>query len=112
MSAVELSDLEAMVQKGQELKTLLKETPEILSFMKCLHKTGEKQIILPVNLDVLVMANQAAKVLGTDKSNIYRYVREGLLQPFYTPHSQYMKFWLSDVKALARKERITDEAIS
>lgn len=111
MSAVELSDLEAMVQKGQELKALLQETPEILSFMKCLHKSGDKQIVMPVSMDVLVLANQAAKVLGTDKSNIYRYVREGLIRPFYTPHSQYMKFWLSEVKALARREKIPDEAI-
>ena len=111
MGEINISDLDAMVQKGQELKELLQGTPEILSFVKCLHNSGEKQIVLPINMDVLLRASQAAKVLGTDKTCIYRYVREGLLHPFYTPHSQYMKFWLSDVKALARKERIDDEAV-
>lgn len=103
MSEIKMNDLEALVEKGRELKALLQETPEILSYLKLVNDMSDKKVILSGATDVLLRAGQAAKVLGTDKSTIYRYVREGLLHPRWTPHSQYMKFWLSEVRGLVQE---------
>ncbi len=104
MNGIEMADLDALVEKGRELKALLQETPEILSYLKLVNDMSDKKVVLSGATDVLLRAGQAAKVLGTDKSTIYRYMREGLLHPRWTPHSQYMKFWLSEVRGLVREE--------
>lgn len=95
-------EIEALLEKGRELKTLLAEAPEIITFLGLMKDLGEEKVILPVKTDTLIRAGQAAVILGIDKATIYRYVREGLLRPYYTPHSTHMKFWLSDVKAIPK----------
>lgn len=104
MNGIEMADLDALVEKGRELKALLQETPEILSYLKLVNDMSDKKVVLSGATDVLLRAGQAAKVLGTDKSTIYSYVREGLLRPKWTPNSKYMKFWLSEVRGLVREE--------
>ena len=105
MEQILMTDLEAMVEKGRELQTLLTDTPEILSFLELMRDMKDGKAIMPVKTDTLILAGQAASILSVDKATIYRYVREGILRPYYTPHSSYMKFWLSDVKAVPQEVR-------
>ena len=97
-----MASLDAMLEKGRELKKLLGETPEILSFLQLMRDTGKPEII-PMQTDILVRAGQAATILNVDKAMIYRYVDNGLLHPYYTPPSSHMKFWMSEVKRIPRR---------
>ena len=54
--------------------------------------------------DVLIRAHTAAEILCVSKSAIYGFERQGLLQSYYTPGSNHKKYWLSQVKAIAKKE--------
>ena len=96
-------DLEALVTRSQELKKLLKETPEIITLLQLLKEQGSDKAVTVIKTDALLLAGQAATVLAVDKARIYGYVKEGLLKPYYTPGSSRMKFWLSEVKALAKE---------
>jgi len=104
---MELAEIEALVEKGQELKKLLQETPEIISFLTLLKDLGDEKVVLPIKTDILIRAGQAAEILGVDKALIYKYVKEGRLHPYRTPPASHMKFWLSEVKAIPQKEVIT-----
>ena len=75
-------------------------TPEMIRFMELTRDTGA--MVMPVKGDTLIFMNDAAKVLHTNSTMISRYVKEGLLRPVYTPHCNKRKFWLSEVKALAK----------
>lgn len=61
-------------------------------------------VLMPIKGDTLIYLSDAAKVLHTNTTTISRYVKEGLLQPVFTPHCSKRKFWLSEVKGLARRE--------
>ena len=76
-------------------------TPELLKFLELTQ--GVEGAVMPVKADKLVRMGEAAKVLDTNTTMISRYVREGLLKPVYTPYSRQRKFWLSEVKGLARR---------
>ena len=91
MEQIAMNDLNALVAKGQELKAILTETPEILSFLRLIKDLGDGKAVLPAQTDALVFAGQAAKVLGVDKATIYRYVKDGILKPYYTPYCSYIE---------------------
>lgn len=76
-------------------------TPELLRFMELAQNT--ETVIMPIKGDKLIFAGQAAETLHVNPNMITRYVNEGLLNPVYTPHSSKRKFWLSEVKALAKR---------
>ena len=90
MTEISLENLNALVTAGEKLKRLLQDTPEVLEYLRLVS-------------GVLVRAGEAAQVLGVNKETIYRYAEEKLLTPLYTPHSNQMKFWLSEVKSVAKK---------
>ena len=104
MSEISLETLEVLIKKGRELKQLLKETPEILEYLRLLEKfsNGERSII-PIPTDKLVKSGEAAEVLGVNKATIDNYSKAGILTPLYTAGSNHKKFWLSEVKAVAKK---------
>lgn len=87
------------VEEIKELSAVL--TPELLRFMELAQNT--EPVLMPVESDVLIYTGQAATVLHTNTTMISRYVKEGLLEPVYTPHCSKRKFWLSEVKKLARR---------
>lgn len=102
MSAVfDFTELDALVAKGRELQSLLKETPGILNFLQLIKETGQIMAVLPAQSDALICAGEAAGILKVDRGSIYRYEKAGLLKAYYTPGSLRKKFWLSDVKELA-----------
>ena len=87
----------------QELKILSNLlTPEILEFLKLSQNADTS--IMPIKGDKLIQMSEAASVLNVNPSMISRYVKEGLLTAYYTPHSSRRKFWLSEVKGLADKD--------
>ena len=104
MTEINLEALEKLLKKGRELKQLLKETPEILEYLRLLEKfsNGERSII-PIPTDKLVKSGEAAEVLGVNKATIDGYAKAGILTPLYTAGSTHKKFWLSEVKAVAKK---------
>lgn len=89
-----------MAQAVRELGTAL--TPEVIEFLRLSQHADTS--ILPIKGDKLITMGEAASVLDVNTTTISRFVREGLLHAYYTPHSRMRKFWLSDVKALARGE--------
>lgn len=88
------------VKELLELKEAL--TPELIRFLELTQ--GIEGVVMPVKADKLIRQGEAAEVLDVSRSTISRYVREGLLQPVYTPHSSQRKFWLSEVKGIVRRE--------
>lgn len=102
---VDMEQLDLLIQKGRELKALLEENPEILDFLKAIKETKDIKAIMPIKSDALIHAGEAAEVLGVNKACIYKYVKHGLLTPYYTPGSDFMKFWLSEVMDLPSTER-------
>lgn len=53
--------------------------------------------------DKLIRAAEAARILNVGKQTVYWYVSEGLLNAYYTAGSPHKKFWLSEVKAVAKR---------
>ena len=89
-----------MVEAGEKLKQLLTESPEILEYLRLIKGVD---VLFPAKSDVLIRTSEAAKFLGVSKNTIRHYVREKILTPMYTPNSNHMKFWLSDVKKIVLK---------
>lgn len=108
---VSIAEIEAIVEKGWELQALLKESPNIMQFLRLVKETGESMAALPALSDVLICAGEAANVLKVDRGSVYRYEKAGLLKAYYTPGSLRKKFWLSDVKELARPTPSEMEAL-
>ena len=105
MTEISLENLNALVSAGEKLKRLLTETPEVLEYLR-LVSGGEEKNILPMKSDVLISAGEAAKVLNVGKETIYRYAAEKILTPLYTPYSNRIKFWLSEVKGVVKKGQV------
>ena len=101
MTEINMETLNALVDKGRELQQLLTESPEILEYLRLI-QNGENNV-LPIKTDVLIRVGEAAKILCVSKATIYRYAVEKVLTPYYTANSEQMKFWYSEVKALAKK---------
>ena len=92
-----------MLENLKELKELSKIlSPDLIRFMELAQNTST--VVMPIKGDKLVFIGEAAETLHVNTAMIARYVKDGLLKPVYTPHSGKRKFWLSEVKALARRE--------
>lgn len=102
--SIRLAELEALVEKGKELQRLLDESPEILKFMELMKELGDSAAILPAKADRLIRAGEAAQILGVEKSQIYKYAKEGKLTALYTAGSSHKKFWLSAVMNLPKED--------
>lgn len=100
MAEISLENLNALVEKGRELQKLLTETPEIIDYLRLINSGNA----LPLKTDMLIRVGEAAKILCVSKSTIYQFVIEKILTPYYTADSKQMKFWYSEVKALAKRK--------
>ena len=103
MTEISIENINALIDKGRELKNLLTGTPEILEFLRIAESFNEEKNILPLSSDKLVRTGEAAKILCVSKGMIQQYVKEGILTPLYTAGSGHKRFWLSEVKAVAKR---------
>lgn len=104
MKMAEETALIGVVEQMERIQQILKETPEVLTFLNLMKETKVPALVSPVKSDVLVEAGQAAKVLKVSAVKIGQYHTQGLLPAYYVPDSNHRKFWLSDVMSLARRE--------
>ena len=95
---ISLDALDAMLAKGQELKSLLESSPEIAAFAEALKETKGPILVLPG--ERFIRAGEAAKILGVNENTISQYARQGKLTAYYTPGSSHRKYMLSAVLAL------------
>lgn len=102
MTEINLKNLDALISKAQELKKLLKETPEILSYLQLLKELDAEKLSLPKVDDVLLKSSEAAEILGVNKSSISQFVKTGQLRGYIVAGSSWLRFWRSEVKALAK----------
>ena len=101
MTEISLEQLNALITAGEKLKKLLTDTPEIIEYLRLIQDSDKN--VLPIKSDVLIRAGEAAKILCVSKGTISHYVKVGILTPLFTPESTQMKFWLSQVKSVAKK---------
>jgi len=102
LTDISLEGLEKLIEKGRELKKLLQENPEILEYMRLAEKFSDS-VILPIPTDRLIRTGEAAKILGVNPSKISEYVDKKILTKLYVYGSSHSKFWLSEVKGVAKK---------
>lgn len=102
MTEITLDGLNTLITKAKELKKLLQENPEILEYMRLAEKFSDAAV-LPIPTDRLIRAGEAAKILEVNAAKISEYADKGILRKFYVDGSSHSKFWLSDVKALAKE---------
>lgn len=104
MTEISLDGLNTLIAKAKELKKLLQENPEVLEYMRLAEKFSDAAI-LPLPTDRLIRAGEAAKILGVNPAKISEFVDKGILKKFFVDGSSHSKFWLSEVKAVAKKTR-------
>ncbi len=100
MSELNLETLEALVSKGQQLKSLLTEEPDILRFMELLSNNDGSQWVIPTKIDRLVGPKEVLRILRISTARLEEYVKSGRLTAYYTPPASGRKFWLSEVMAI------------
>lgn len=101
MTEISLDGLNTLIAKAKELKKILQENPEILEYMRLAEKFSDA-VILPIPTDRLVRAGEAAKILGVNPAKISEYADKKILTKLYVDGSSHSKFWLSEVKAVAK----------
>lgn len=105
MTDFNLENLDALIMKGRELKKLLTETPEILTYLRLVKENGNETFLPKVD-DVLIRSGEAAAILGVNKSVISHFVKTGQLRGYFVGEASHLKFWRSEVKALAKPARL------
>lgn len=104
MESIKLAELQALVEQGEKLQRILKSDPGILEYMRLLNSMGDKKPnVIPEIADRYVRVGEAAEILAVSPRTIYDYCKAGLLDAYYTPNSNYKKFRLRDVQALAKR---------
>ena len=96
MNTLDFDALQRFTQQARELQAIVADLQPFLDTIKEL----DGKTFIPA--DRLIRANEAAQILGVSKSTISEFVKAGLLTPLYV-NSDQRKFWLSQVKALPRK---------
>lgn len=97
MNTLDLAALQKFTAQAQKLQAIARDLQPFLELVREL----DGKTILPA--DRLIRASEAAQILGVGKSSIGEFVRAGLLTPLYV-NSDQRRFWLSEVKALPRKQ--------
>ena len=100
----ETTALNGVVEQMERIQRILKESPEVLTFLNLIKETGVPAMVTPLKSDVLIEASEAAKVLKVSTVKIGQYHSRGLLPAYFVPDSNHRKFWLSDVMSIAKQE--------
>ena len=95
-----LETLEALVSKGQQLKSLFTEEPDLLKFLELLKSTDESRLVMPPKADRLIGPKEVLGILRISPGRLEDYVKSGRLTAYYTPPASGRKFWLSEVMAI------------
>ena len=96
MNTLDFDALQRFTAQARELQAIVADLQQFLATIKEL----DGKTFIPA--DRLIRASAAAQILGVSKSTIGAFVRARLLTPLYD-NSDQRKFWLSQVKALPRK---------
>ena len=96
MNTLDLDTLQRFTAQARELQAIVADLQPFLDTIKEL----DGKTFIPD--DRLIRSSEAAQILGVSKATIGEFVKAGLLTPLYV-NSDQRKFWLSQVKALPRK---------
>ena len=102
MNTLDLDALTKFPQQARELQTIAAELKPFLELIREL----DGKAILPTPIDRLIRAGEAAEILGVSQTTIGRFIREGLLKPYYV-NSEQRRFKLSEVNSLIKDEKAT-----
>lgn len=97
MNTIDLATLQKFTAQAQKLQAI---AADLKPFLELIRELDGKNF-LPT--DRLIRTGEAAQILGVSKSAIGAFVKQGLLTPLYV-NSDQKKFWLSQVKALPKKQ--------
>ena len=97
MNTLDLDALQRFTEQARRLQTI---AADLQPFLEPVKELDGKNF---APADRLIRAGEAAQILGVSKSTIGEFCRAGLLTPLYV-NSEQKKFWLSQVKALPRKD--------
>lgn len=100
---IDTEKLDALIKKAQELERLLKESPEIIAYLRLMKEIDAEKLNPPKIDDVLLRRGEAAKILGVSQGAISRYAKEGKLKRYLVAGSSHWRYWRSEVKALAQE---------
>ena len=103
MNTLDLDALQRFTEQARRLQSIAADLQPFLELVKEL----DGKNFAPA--DRLIRAGEAAQILGVSKSAIGEFCKAGLLTPLYV-NSEQKKFWLSQVRALPRKEAWTLQA--
>lgn len=97
MNTLDFDALQRFTAQARELQAIV---ADLQPFLETIKELDGKPFI---PADRLIRTSEAAQILGVSKSTIGEFVKAGLLTPLYV-NSDQRKFWLSQVKALPRKQ--------
>ena len=98
MNTLDLDALDKFTRKAQKLQAI---AAELKPFLELINALDGRDFAIPT--DRLIRAHEAAEILGVGKATIGQFVKAGLLTPLYV-NSEQRRFWLSEVKSLAKKQ--------
>ena len=98
MNTLDLDALDKFTRKAKELQEI---AAELKPFLELVNAFDGKEFAIPT--DKLVRTKKAAEILGVGNATICAFVKAGLLTPLYV-NSEQRRFWLSEVKSLAKKQ--------
>lgn len=95
MNTLDLTALDKITAKAQKLQVIAR---DLLPFLEML-----KDFDGALPTDRLIRSGEAAKILGVGQDVIGKFVKAGLLTPFFV-NSDQRRFWLSEVMKVPRKK--------
>lgn len=95
-------DLDVLKQLTAQSERLSKVAAELQPFLELLKEFDGREV-LPMPTDRLIRSKAAAEILGVNQGTFNSFVRAGLIKPYFV-NSYQNRFWVSDVKALAKEE--------
>ena len=100
MNTLDLDALQRFTELARELQAIAAELKPFLELIREL----DGKAILPMPTDRLIRAGDAAEILGVSQTTIGRFVKEGVLKPYYV-NSEQRRFKLSEVNSLITEEQ-------
>ncbi len=108
---IDLRSIDQILNKAKQLQAFIDDNPDTLQFLRLLKDTKVEQITLSEKVDKLITLKEAAEVLAVSPNRICEYVREGILEAYFTPPVSKRKFWLSAVKSIAQKGDFKNDTV-
>lgn len=100
-NVVSVNSFNNMLDSLKNLQQFISDNPDTLECLRLLKDTHT--ITISEKTDRLITVKEACNVLGVSPNRIGEYVRNRILIAYFTPPASKRKFWLSEVKAIARE---------